>query len=193
MLRKIQPDIIILHRSSSKLQTILIKCWSNSIFSTHFQKCFEYKFQKFCPVAATLFLANWECYRLTDMTKLRFALPNCGTHLKMKIWQKYKSICENYLPTALHQAAKSMNCMHISTGILSSCAFGSASIVRENPLPLATMVPIGPLKLSVHPGKGSFQAEVTAWNRWKLSESFCRYNRSVLAVLHNKTGNVRIT
>jgi len=68
-------------------------------------------------VAADLFSADLESERGTDMTKLNVAFWNGGTCLKWKSWQKYNNNGANYLPTALHQAAKSMNCMTMSTGI----------------------------------------------------------------------------
>ena len=96
----------------------------------------------------------------------------------------YNSIGVNYLPTALHQADKIMYCMHKSTGTRSSVVFAPANTLRTIPLPIPNKIPIGPLKLSNHPGKGSVHVEVTASNRIKLFENFCRKLRSVLGAIY---------
>ena len=80
----------------------------------------------------------------------------------MKIFTEIQIILVNYLPTALHQAAKSRNCMRMSTGIYSALVFGSTNTVCKITLPVAVMRPTGPLKFSIRPGKGSGQLEVTA-------------------------------
>jgi len=51
--------------------------------------------------------------------------------------------------------------MTISTAIKSETMSGSDHITRKIPFAPPTSIPIGPLKLSIHPGTGSHTVDVT--------------------------------
>lgn len=58
----------------------------------------------------------------------------------------------------------------MSTGTASALYSGLHNMDRSTPLPPATIIPVGPFKLSTQPGKGSLCAGVTAeWNRFYFS------------------------
>jgi hypothetical protein len=132
------------------------------ISSIHFENAAIIKFRKNSSSGNRVVL-----WGDTDrQTKLIIAFWNCANGLKIEYFDRHTTVLDlNYLPTALHQAAKSMNCMHMSTGIQSGFAFGSANTVRTIPLPLPTMRLTVQLNLSIHPGTGSVQLWITARNR----------------------------
>ena len=59
-----------------------------------------------------------------------------------------------------------------STGITSPVYVSLQSIVRMTPLAPPTNIPIGPFKLSTHPGKGSSNAGVTGIAKTKKIVKF---------------------
>jgi hypothetical protein len=73
ILRKIQRDIINVHRSSPKVPVILVRFYWNLNFLDRVLKNAEISnFMKIRPVGAELFRADWQ----TDMTKLIVAFRN---------------------------------------------------------------------------------------------------------------------
>lgn len=66
-----------------------------------------------------------------------------------------------YLQAAVCQAAVTKVFATISTGIKSIIKFSSHMMLLIDPLPISIMIPVIPLTLSTHPGKGSFQEAVT--------------------------------
>lgn len=69
----------------------------------------------------------------------------------------------NYLSSAaFRHVAINMARTTISTGTKSEIIFGSPQLVRNIPMPQATSMPMGPLKLSTQPGTGSSIDDTTA-------------------------------
>lgn len=85
-----------------------------------------------------------------------------------------------YLELPFSQAAIHMTFIAMSTGIWSMTVFGLPKDTRRIPLPPPTKRPIGPLKLSIHPGKGSFSVDITVE---EIREQAVRiFAKSVLSV-----------
>lgn len=72
---------------------------------------------------------------------------------------------------ALFHAQTVIAFMAASTRVKSAIAFGSASVVLTRPLQTPNTKPTGPLKLSIHPGTGSFHDDITSKKKKKERKS----------------------
>jgi len=93
--------------------------WISSIY---FKNAVNIKFCKNSSSGNRVVL--WE-HRQTDrQTKLVTAFWNCANELETEYFDRHTTVLDlNYLPTALHQAAKSMKCMHVNWYIVWFCVW----------------------------------------------------------------------
>ena len=138
---------------------------------------------KFRPLAADVFLAHWESDRRTDMRRLRVAFWNCGRCLKMKKLteiQQYSCKLPAYCLTPSSQKHElytyvNWDIVCCCIWICKHCAY--KPFTGRNQETRWTIEVVYPSRERFGPSGDN------CIKTWQLSESSCRYNRSVLAVI----------